>query len=349
MKFIPAVVRRLGFAVALFAAFAAAGAEREKVDTVVVVNGDRLTGEIMSLAYGRLALDTDYMGTVQIEWPDVVHVESPQEFMFEDTQGNLTYGSIASEPQAGYIAVAGYDRVVRRMELPQVVRIARSEARLLDRVHGSFSLGFDYTKSSDITVLSSAFNTSYRGPATRWSLGIDLNSTHDPVQGTLDRDSIKYGYQWLQPAGRFWAGLTSLERNEETGIEARLLLGGGYGRYFLQRPDSEFAAVAGLAASREWATGATGDQTSLEGLLGVDWRIFDFASPKTNLTARAVVYPGITESGRYRTDANVSLRREIVSDFYLDFSVYHSYDTDPPDELAEKSDYGFVTSLGYSF
>jgi len=62
-----------------------------------------------------------------------------------------------------------------------------------------------------------------------------------------------------------------------------------------------------------------------------------------------VLFPSLTESGRYRTDSSVSLRREIVSDFFLDLSFYYTYDSDPPDALAETSDYGVVTSLGYSF
>jgi hypothetical protein len=349
MKYLPASAWSIAFVASMIAAGTARGDERQKADIVVVFTGDRLTGEIKSLAHGRLALETDYMGTVEIEWPDVVRVESPQEFMIEDAQGNLLYGRIVSDPESGYLAIAGGDRVTRRVKMPQVVRVAQSEDRLLDRVHGSFSLGFDYTKSSDITVLSGSFNTNYRGPKSSWNFGIDLNSTRDPAQGTIDRDAIKYGYRWLKPGGQFWAGLTSLERNEETGIEARLFVGGGYGRYFLQRQNAEVAALVGLGASQEWATGETDNQTSLEGTLGLDWRIFDFASPKTNLTARAILYPSLTESGRYRTDTSVSLRREIVSDFYLDLTLYQSYDTDPPDELAEKSDYGLITSLGYSF
>lgn len=327
----------------------ALGEERAKKDVITVMTGDRLTGEIKSLAYGRLALETDYMGTVQIEWPDVVRVESPQDFMLEDVEGNLLYGSIAADPETGYIAIAGRDRVTRRVAMARVARLSQSEDRVLDRVHGSFSLGFDYTKSSDITVLSASFNTNYRGPTSSWNFNIDLNSTRDPAQGTIDRDSVRYGYRWLQPAGRFWAGLTSLERNEQTGIEARVLAGGGYGSYFLQTSSNEVAALAGIGATREWATGEADNQTSLEAILGADWRVFDFASPKTNLTARAVLYPSLTESGRYRTDASISLRREIISDFYLDLSLYHTYDSDPPDLQAETSDYGVVTSLGYSF
>ncbi len=322
---------------------------REKLDVVVAFNGDRLTGEIKSLSYGRLALETDYMGTVQLEWPDIRRVESPQEFLIEDTEGNLLYGHFAVDPEAGYLAIAGVDQVTRRVAMDRVARLSQAEERLVDRVHGSFSLGFDYTKSSDITVLSGSFNTNYRGPDSNWNLGVDINSTQDPAQGTIDRDSIDYSYRWLRPAGRFWAGLTSFERNEETGIDARVLVGGGYGSYFLQTSSNEIAALIGLAATREWATGAADNQASLEGMLGIDWRVFDFATPKTNLTAKAVVFPSLTESGRYRTDASISLRREIVSDFYLDLSLYQSYDSDPPDADAQKSDYGLITSLGYSF
>jgi len=289
------------------------------------------------------------MGTVQIEWPDVVSLESPQAFILEDVAGNLLYGSFARDAEAGHIAIAGDDRITRRVATANIARMSQSEQRRLDRVHGSFSLGFDYTKSSDITVLSGSFNTNYRGPASSWSFNVDVNSTRDPEQGTIDRDSVRYGYRWLRPGGHFWAGLSSFERNEQTGIDARVLVGGGYGKYFLQTTSNEVAAFAGVGATREWATGDADDQTSLEAILGGDWRVFDFASPTTSLTARAVVYPSLTESGRYRTDTSVSLRREIISDFYLDLSFYHSYDSDPPDELAETSDFGVVTSLGYSF
>jgi putative salt-induced outer membrane protein YdiY len=346
----PIIVQAGILLVALQLAATPSGAmERGKFDVVVVRNGDRITGEIQSLAYGRLTVETDSMGTVQVEWPDVIRVESPQSFLVEDTEGNLLYGSLPADPQAGQLSVAGGAALTHRVAMPQVARLSQSEDRLLDRVHGSFSLGFDYTKSSDIAVLSGSFNTNYRGPNSSWSLGVDLNSTRDPAQGTIDRDSIKYSYRWLQPGNRFWSGLTSVERNEETGIEARVLVGGGYGRYFLQSSSNEVAALVGIGASREWATGEADDQTSLEGIIGVDWRIFDFASPTTSLTAKGILYPSLTESGRYRTDASVSLRREIVSDFYIDLSFYQTYDSDPPDLEAATTDYGVVTSLGYSF
>ncbi|HMN45499.1 MAG TPA: DUF481 domain-containing protein [Povalibacter sp.] len=322
---------------------------REKVDVIYVKNGDRVTGEIISLEYGELSVKTDSLGTLSIEWPDVTSIESRQGFILEDLHGGRYYGTLATDVSAKRLTIAEEGGVPAQLALLDVTRISPGEATFLSRLQGSFSVGFDYTKSSDITTISGAMDLSYRAPAFAWALSADVNTTKDPNQGTLDRDTLSYSYQWLRPNRRFWAGLTSLERNEETGIEARWTLGGGLGMYFVQTPRSELSGVIGLAATKEWATGEETSQESLEGLLGGTWRIFKFNTPKVSLNASLVVYPSITESGRYRTTGNLSLRREIVSDFYLDLSLYQSYDSHPPDATAEKDDYGITTSLGYSF
>jgi hypothetical protein len=49
---------------------------RDKTDVILVSNGDRLTGEIKQLEHGILRLGTNYMGEVQIEWDDIVRIES---------------------------------------------------------------------------------------------------------------------------------------------------------------------------------------------------------------------------------------------------------------------------------
>ena len=337
-------------AAALALALECSGAiAREKIDVIVVGNGDRMTGEIVALSHGQLSLKTDYMGTVMIEWLDIVSIQSSQGFVVEDVHGDIYFGAMRSEAERGPLTIGSSEGNPQRIELANIARITPSEKTLWSRLQGSLSVGFDYAKASDITTLSGAFSTTYRGPEVIWSFDVDVNSTKDPAQGTLDRDKASFGYRWLRPEGKFWFGVSSLERNEETGVEARLLLGGGLGRYLVQTSRSEFSALLGAAATQEWATGEEGGQANLEGLVGADWRIFDFSTPKVSLSATGVYYPSMTESGRYRTTLNLSLRREIISDFYVDVSFYQSYDNQPPDVSAEKSDYGVTTSLGYSF
>ena len=43
------------------------------------------------------------------------------------------------------------------------------------------------------------------------------------------------------------------------------------------------------------------------------------------------------------------LRKEIVEDFFIGLTLYVTNDNDPPSATAEETDYGIVTSLGYSF
>jgi hypothetical protein len=176
-----------------------------------------------------------------------------------------------------------------------------------------------------------------------------VHSTKDPDQGTVDRLSFSYTYQRLLQKQRFISGLTLLERNEETGIEARAQLGAAFGKYVLQTSRAEVSAMLGAALTQEWATGTEESRQSIEGVLGGNWRIFKFNSPTVTLNTSALLFPSLTDGGRYRTNLNISLRRELVKDFYLDLSLYHSYDSEPPDVNVSNSDYGLTTSIGYSF
>jgi putative salt-induced outer membrane protein YdiY len=322
---------------------------REKADVITMRNGDRLTGQIVVMQYGKLSLKTEYLGTANIEWLDIARAESPQEFVVEDVHGRYFAGTLAASDVARRIIVRHNDKQTTELGIDEIERLYAGEATFWNRLNGSFSVGIDYAKASEISTITGSFDTTYRAPRFRWTVTADINSTKDPEQGTIDRDSLGFTYQWLLAQQRFVAGLSLLERNEETGIEARLQLGAAYGNYFLQTSKSELSGMLGAALTQEWATGANDAQQSIEGILGANWRIFDFSSPTVSLNSSALVFPSLTDGGRFRTNLNVSLRREVVKDFYLDFSFYHSYDNEPPDANAETSDYGVTTSLGYSF
>ena len=61
----------------------------EKTDVVVLINGDAVTAEIKSLAFSDLRYSTDSMGTVDIEWEDIVSLTSNQSLQIETATGTL--------------------------------------------------------------------------------------------------------------------------------------------------------------------------------------------------------------------------------------------------------------------
>ncbi len=63
---------------------------RDKIDVIVMKNGDRITCEIKRLEKGQLSIKTDYtIGTILVDWKEVTRVESQQRFQVEDEAGEL--------------------------------------------------------------------------------------------------------------------------------------------------------------------------------------------------------------------------------------------------------------------
>ncbi|NJN40534.1 MAG: DUF481 domain-containing protein [Gammaproteobacteria bacterium] len=326
----------------------AAADARPKRDVIGFTNGDRITGEIIELKYGQLTVKTDSLGTVSIDWLEIATIDSPHEFLVETNSGERFHGRIANAAEAGRIRVAGQAED-NHLAIAQVAVVTQLEASFVNRIDGSVSLGFDRTKSSDVSSLSFSFDTEYRSDHNYASVDGYYNADHTPDLGTQEQYALSVSNQFLRPNDNFWLASVSYESNEQQGIDGRLLLGGARGHYWVRNATSEFATFSGLALTQEWASGGASNQQSTEGLLGLQWRIFRFSSPKTSMTSRLVVLPSLSDSGRYRSTATISLDHEVIKDFYVDLSFNGSYDSEPPDETALKTDYSVTTSLKYKF
>jgi hypothetical protein len=330
-----------------------AQAQRDKTDVIVLKNGDRVTGEIAQLEYGLLALETDNMGTINIEWNAIASIDSQYTFEVQ-VVGGLRHSGLIGTSDDGQELVIRDEASGRSVALADVVRIEELETGFWQRVSGSMGIGFNYTKSTGIRTANINISSQYQGDEVKATLDISAAETSSPDTEPSARENLTSTVQFQRERPSFLMLLNTLERNDELGIDARLTSGAGLARYFGQDQDSEILLLAGVVANQEWvndqAEGLQEDesQQSLEGVLGASWRIFRFSEPEISLASTAYLYPSLTEAGRYRGSLDVSLRREFFSDFFFDISFYESYDSDPPSG-GETTDYGFITSLGYKF
>ena len=93
-----------------------------------------------------------------------------------------------------------------------------------------------------------------------------------------------------------------------------------------------------------------GDTTdNVEAFFGASYEFFTYDTPKTNISTSFIVYPSLSVSGRYRTELDVNLKREIVKDFTIGLTVYDSFDSKPPAGGTSKNDVGFSLSVGWTF
>lgn len=320
----------------------------DKTDIAHLVNGDAVTGEIKSLDFGALSYSTDSMGTVSIDWEDIVGLTSKQTLQVEVTDGRRYFGHLGAAEKERQLRVVTLSETVA-LPTNQVVRMTPidTDDPLLERLDGSFSLGFTTQKSSEVTTLNIATDVSYR--TRQYLLGLQANATYteQPGEPRTDRANVGLNYQRFRGNRWYTEWFTSWETNDELGIENRYTAGGGVGRYLVQSNRNQFSMALGMNATRELYTGDTEPSTDAEGRLQVRY-LHRRLEPDASATLTTNVYPKLKDFSDYRAETDLSFRREIIDDLYLEFTLYHSYTSEPP-EGAASSDYGATTSLGYSW
>ena len=136
-----------GLALAHLALTVSVARARDKTDIVVLGNGDRITCEVEALARGRLTVKTDSMGTLQIEWDDILELTISARFEVELETGEKFISSLAAAPGDGNLNVVGDTDVV--LPHASVVRIREIGEGFWSQLEGSVDVGFSFTKASD--------------------------------------------------------------------------------------------------------------------------------------------------------------------------------------------------------
>ena len=328
-------------------------AEAAKTDVVVLINGDAVTGEIKSLDFGALRYSTDSMGTVSIEWEEVVSLQSDQSLQVEVASGTRYFGGLFATGADGRVGV-GRGENIQEIDMSQIVRITpiETDEKIWQRFEGSVKFGFNSDKASQVTIGNLSANVRYR--ARTYLLGLDLVSsvTDQPGAETTQNQSLKLNYQRFRDNRWFTDWFTSAERNDEQGVDRRLSVGGGLGRYLVQSNKNQFSLVVGLVATRTTLAAAESEPvgtetTDAEAKFSVKY-LHRSLEPSSDMTFTTDVFPQLQDFSSFRSNSNLSLRREIIEDLFFDLSFYYTYLSKPP-EGAEKDDYGVVTSIGYSF
>jgi len=331
----------------LLASCNALASSRPKIDVVTLINGDRLTCEIIGLNRGKLSVKPSGMGTVDIEWNKISRLESSFWYLLQLNTGVLVYGQMPDSEQDHTLLVVFKDRITE-VKVWEVVEITAIRYNWSDKFSLSFALGFNTTRSSGVSQFNVDASTAYQGRIHSGSLSWDSMVTHQSNDDATERHNVALQYQRLV-SGDWWGYLTAQgESNEEMGLELRILGGAGLG-YFLKKTNTtQFAVGGGLNTTREWSISEELVENNLEGKIFLEYSIFIFDTPETDLTITLAGMPSITNSPRFRYDINAAITQEIFKDFFVTLKYFENYDSDPPPGANIQTDRGVVFSIGWS-
>jgi hypothetical protein len=322
-------------------------AQALKTDVVYLNNGDRVTGEIKNLHHSKLEFSTDHMGTVYIEWEDIDQIISNTGQSVELTNGQRFYGPLAKAESQDMMAIATDAGTVGISTLV-VIGMYPVEAGFWDRLDLSASLGFTWDKASEVGKYNLGIEAEYRNPRfiTRFDLSTEMTSQEgrdDTTRGSMNLSHIVF-----RKNKRYHQVFGGFENSDELGIDLRTMLGAGYGWVPIRSQRNWLSIGGGLAVNHELPLEGE-SETNLEAVGSFTYDFYRYSSPERRFRVNLLVFPSLTDLGRYRVTFDTNYRFELVSDLFWDLDFYSSYDSDPVSEDASHSDYGVTSSLGYKF
>ena len=154
-------------------------------------------------------------------------------------------------------------------------------------------------------------------------------------------------HEYLLANQRFRNWFGKIESNDATGVNLRTSGGAAIGKYLKKTNNTWFTVSAGLQANRENPQTAD-SETNIEALGSVRYRYFRYAVPERSFDATFNVYPSLTDSGRTRADLRTTFKLELIEDLFWSMELWATHDNKPLSG-SEKTDYGIITSVGWSY
>jgi len=327
----------------VLALLAAAGPARAQ-EFLIHANGDSINAEIKSFARGKLSYEIPGSSSASLEFDKVATLGSPEDWDIELTGQRRLFGSILPGTESGTVRIATVSDTLD-VAIVDIVKMTNVSKTLWSRFDGFVELGFNYAKANNATNFNFATKIDYRAP--KWLFGFALDSRfqdQDDAESFRRNQASLYG-NYLLPKTWYVGVFTQLEQNQQLDLDLRFLLGAIGGRDFLQSNRVEWNWLVGVLSNREEYTGLEGT-TSAEALVGTRFSWFTFGDWENDLSSSLLVYPSLTESGRVRTDFDLSYRQDLFSDLYFRLSFYHQYDSEPPPGASD-IDYGTSIALGW--
>jgi hypothetical protein len=334
--------------VVLLAAAVPALASHDKTDVVTTDDGNTFIGEIKSVQFATLSLDTDAAGLLSIEWRHVTGLTSKFEYRVELSGGIRHFGTLGPAKKSGRLSIVSLSGTIE-VDLAEVVAIAPIEAGFWKSLNGSMNWGLTYTQANDSIQYNLSGNVSRRKPKTYAAVsGQSIFNTQEGGESTNQH----YGqYIMSRIVKKKWGvfGLGAIQSNPAQGYKVRLIAGGGATNFFIEDSWRLLALNLGIVYNRENVTGAADVDDSAEALVSVAFERYKRSSHSPSVQLSFAAFTQISDNPRFRTGLNLNVSWKVVGDFKFSVQVNNSHDSNPPGTDSNKNDFSLVTSIGYTF
>jgi putative salt-induced outer membrane protein YdiY len=318
-------------------------------DTVVMANGDKLTGTAVKLEGGKLTFKTAYADAIVIAWEQVTSLTTSQPIILSTPKGNLSITSV-ERTATGLIVTTASGPSTMDPAAVTVLRTPADQAAFEATLHpgwghgwtGAANVSLALSRGNSDTTTFGAGATAARATRTdKTSLYVNtLYGRNGNATPSTSANSAGGGLRYDHNVSpRFFAfGTGDFFTNALQDLDLRSIAGGGFGWHAAKSPRQSFDVLGGLVWTHENYSGvaATATVPATPRIVN-SFAALDLGQQYTRkigasslFTEQAYIYPDLNNLSQYQFTLNSSFSTKIGKMLNWVTTFNDSYTSFPP-------------------
>lgn len=385
-RLIPAlsIPRPLTLLIALLAGCAVSAlADGPPPDTVVLTNGDHLSGSVTLIDGGKLTLHTDYAGDVVIDFSKISSVKLQKaailsEMKKEGKKVDITKIEVTEIENSGKsVTVTTASGATQPAPAPPTVRTPAAQQAYEASLHPGWGHAWTSTANVSFALARGNSNTTTLGtgitaqrPTLTDKTSLYFNDifasttlvTDGVSTSSTTANNIAAGARYDHNVNPklFAFGTGDFFEDQLQYLDLRSVLGGGFGWHAYKKPTRQLDILGGLVWTHESystvpAITTTDPVTPAVPPTTNSFAALDFGEQYTQkfgsnsiFTEQGYIFPDLNDTSQYRSTFNGTLSTKIKSFLSWQTSVADVYVTNPP-AGTKNNDFILTTGLGFTF
>ncbi len=295
--------------------------------TIILQNGDRLTGTVERMSDGIVKFSTEYAGALNIEWKKVREIHSDGEPMQVRLTGN---GTIPVKS-----IIRNGDRILLDQRSEPTANITQInpddwETGKASRLNGEVGLAAKLDRGNtheNRTDLSTRLEWKKLKHRVRLAGEIEYDKTDGEI--AQNRWSVETTYDNHFANNLYYGGMTTFKRDRITDLDLRWTIGPYFGWNIIDKPGTKLSIESGL----EYTSETYRSQSSSDSFIADAWRMeFSYAiiDDKLELYHRNKGLVSLADAGGLSFDAWTGLKAPIARGLSTSAELKTSYNGDEP-------------------
>ena len=341
---------------------ALAVASAASADSVVLKNGDHLTGTVEVSDGKDVTLKTDYAGEIKIQWSSVLELKTEKPIYVVTPDKKTVSGTVTTDGSNLVIHTANNGTVPVALAQVTVIRSSDLETAyekslhpsLLEAWKGGVNLGFAVARgNSETTNLTTGFTADRKTLHDELTLyESSLYSTNDLPGGGVLANSILGGAKYDRNFTKRMFVFVSADYAHDAlqDLNLRQIYSGGLGVHIINNPNTTFDFLAGANYTREtYGNGAAiAVDRNLAGITLGENFMHKFGK-STTFTEVFYFYPDLSDTGEYRFSLDAASVTKINKWLGWQTTLTDRYVTNPPILGTKSNDVILSTGINVSF